>query len=85
MARFKKGESGNPEGRPVGTGIKPLLEAIRYVEDKKRIRYWEKVVEKSLTNPTIMVAILKKLVPESKREAVDQMQDSNWKIVFPRS
>lgn len=64
--QFKSGQSGNPAGRPPGTGYKPLLEAIKRVEKEHRIDYWIELVKKSLKCPRIMVAIIKKLIPDQK-------------------
>ena len=61
---FKKGLSGNPAGRAKGTGIKPLLEAIKTVEKKKKQKFFERAVEMAWTQPTVMNGILKKLVPD---------------------
>lgn len=63
---FKSGAEwkGNAGGRPKGTGLKPLLEAIKRVEKKKKQGFWDRAVEMAWIEPTVMNGILKKLVPD---------------------
>lgn len=68
-SRFPKGTSGNPNGRPKGTpnkfSIAELWDAIRQVEktkNKKKILI--SFVEQAYNNPTIMIALMKKLLPD---------------------
>ena len=75
---FKKGQSGNISGRPRGTGIKPLLEAIRNVEEELGLNYWEVAVKKSLKIPTLMSKIIDKLTPSLE---VQEHITTKYKIV----
>lgn len=76
-----KGVSGNPGGRPKGTGLKPLLEAIREWEKKTGRNYYSLMVEKSVTNPVILVAIMKKLVPDL--EQIEHSGEVKIEIIAP--
>ena len=61
---FQKGKSGNPSGRPKGTGLQPLLDAIKRVEKKKKQNFYDRAVEMAWLEPTVMMGIIKKLVPD---------------------
>jgi len=61
---WKKGVCPNPGGRPKGTSVKVLLDAIEEVEKDKGINYWKKVIEKSLATPSLMIAVMKKIIPD---------------------
>jgi len=63
------GECGNPNGRPKGSknhySIAELWQAIKEVEGKKgKKKLLEVFVEQAYDNPTIMVALMKKLLPD---------------------
>lgn len=61
--KFKAGESGNPGGRPKGTGVGPMLEAIKKYEKANKVKYWDIVIKKSISNPRLMTAVINKLAP----------------------
>ena len=61
-----KGQSANPKGRAKGSyAIHTQLEkAISKVEKDKQIKVYEHFVERALKNDTVLVALLRKLVPD---------------------
>jgi len=61
-----KGVSGNPAGRPVGSyAIHTKLEkAIAKVENTKGIDIYEHFVEQALGDKNVLIALLRKLVPD---------------------
>ena len=65
---YKKGVSGNPKGRPKGktSQREQLLNAIRYVEGREHKKLLVHAAEKAYEDNTILIAIVKKLVPDLK-------------------
>ena len=64
---WKKGQSGNPDGRPKGTTRTNLLmDAIAQVEKRKKKKFLLHAIEQAYEDPKIMVAILKKIIPDLK-------------------
>lgn len=64
--RFKKGNPGRPKGSHRGYTLSDLQKAIKKVEKKRKLKYFETMIEKSLDEPSIFIAILKRLVAEQK-------------------
>ena len=63
---FKKGQSGNPKGRPVSAGIDDLRRAIKIVEGRKKKKFLIHAVQEAYTDNKVLVAILKKIIPDLK-------------------
>lgn len=69
-----KGQSGNPNGRAKGSKNKwrtRLDEAIAYVETKKNKRILHRAVEMAYDDPKVMVAVLKKILPDMRYVEAD--------------
>ena len=65
--RFVKGKSGNPKGREKGSKnfftLGKLYEAIKSVEDDKKIDYFKYIIERSLDSDKILIALMHKIIP----------------------
>lgn len=61
---WKKGESGNPNGRPRSSEIEELRRAIKSVERKKKKRLFAHFIERAFKSDAVLVATIKKLVAD---------------------
>ncbi|MHC4397482.1 MAG: hypothetical protein ACYS1A_17715 [Planctomycetota bacterium] len=68
--QFKKGYSGNPNGSN-GHWRSELERAIKTVERRKRKKFMIHAVEQAYVENTVLVAILKKLLPDLRKQDVD--------------
>ena len=66
--RFKKGVSGNPGGRPSFASINNLIKALEKEGHKRGQDFWDMVAKKANNNPQILIAILKKILPDKTKE-----------------
>ena len=65
---FKKGQSGNPNGRPKGTGHNQALkEALENYEKKNGKDFIEHCITRAFEDDKMAIALLRKLVPDMKQ------------------
>lgn len=77
---WKKGESGNPKGRPRNSEIEELRRAIRSVERKKKKKLFEQFIERAFKSDAVLVATIKKLVADKTQTEVDLGGEVNVNI-----
>jgi len=80
--KWKKGISGNPKGRPPGSGSErmKLINSILNMEKKHSFNWWEETVMQSRTEPSIRIAIMKKLVPDLKSVDINTLMEGQLEI-----
>jgi hypothetical protein len=61
---FRKGESGNPKGRPKDPLIAEMREALETVEKKKHKKLLIRFFEQAFTNDKVLIAAVKKIAPD---------------------
>jgi hypothetical protein len=74
---FQKGQSGNPRGAPIrkNTEANKLREALNKVELQagkwKGVNFWDRVAKVAYEDTKVMVAIVKKFVPDKTHLSTD--------------
>ena len=78
---FKKGQSGNPKGKPPKPAVQALEKAIREVEKEKGESFLKTCVKAAYNEPSVMVAILKKILPDLKQVEGDIGLITNFGVI----
>lgn len=68
---WKQGQSGNPNGRPPTPEIDILRQAIATVEARRKKKFFIMVVERAYESDTVLIAILKKILPDLRHNEHD--------------
>jgi hypothetical protein len=69
---FRPGVSGNPKGRPKGSGYaEELRTAIRTVEKKEKVKLFTHFVQQAYKNPKVLAVLMDKLVPNKQHTELD--------------
>ncbi len=61
---FKPGQSGNPSGKPKVFSLQDLKNAMEKVAAIKKQTLLERAVEMAYKEPSVMIALLKKIIPD---------------------
>ena len=66
---WKKGQSGNPKGRQKGirSEAEKLRQAVKKVEKERGIDFYQHFCERALEDNHILIALMKKLIPDMKQ------------------
>jgi hypothetical protein len=72
--KFIKGVSGNPGGRPKVSYIDQLCTAIKTVEADKKKELFIRFVEQAYANPSIMIALMNKLLANKMHTEIEGLE-----------
>lgn len=64
LGRFVKGSKPNPTGANGYTTIIPLINALKKAGKKRGENFWDMVANRMWTSDTVLVACLKKILPD---------------------
>jgi hypothetical protein len=69
---FEKGNKANPNGRPKGSvnEVTKFKEAIALFEKEQKKSIYDFILKKSLSNPQVLVAIFKALIPQQTESSI---------------
>ncbi len=81
--KFKKGNPGRPAGIK-GFSIAELVKEIEEVESEKNLKLYKKFAQKAFTNPGVMIALIKKLIPDKTHTEIEGVGDTDIIITTAR-
>ena len=81
MTSWKPGQSGNPLGRQKNSAKDELDRSIRRVQDKKNKKLLDHFVERAYEDNTVLIAVIKKLVPDIKFIESEHKTDNTIRVI----
>ena len=63
---WKKGQSGNPNGRPKNPETVLLREAMKRAKEDRGVDLLDHFVDRAYENDSVLIAVFKKLMPDLK-------------------
>ena len=81
---FKPGKSGNPLGRPKNPAVDELKKAIEKVQKGEDCTLLEHFVKRAYENDAVLIAVIKKLLPDLKTVDTNITDDSGegTKVIY---
>ena len=73
--RWVKGQSGNPKGQPKNPEMEELRQAIRQARKKHGRSILNHFVERAFFNDAVLIALIKKFVPDKVHKELDMDDD----------
>ena len=68
---LRKGQTNNPNGRPKKPEIEALRKAVKAVEKERGISLLKHFVEQAIDDKTVLVALMKKFLPDMKSQDIN--------------
>lgn len=82
--QWAKGQSGNPRGRKKGeNSIDDLRVAIKTIEKAKKLPLMQHFVERAYDDDTVLVALMRKLIPDIRITDINLTGEELGVIVLP--
>ena len=80
---WKKGQSGNPLGRQKGirSEAEKLRQALKKVEKERDVDFYQHFCERALEDNHILIALMKKLVPDMKQIESESLGNQNLGVI----
>lgn len=80
---WKKGQSGNPLGRQKGirSEAEKLRQAVKKVEKERGVDFYQYFCERALEDNHILIALMKKLVPDMKQIKSESMGKQHLGVI----
>lgn len=87
MAFQKNDPNINRKGRPKNAEPELLREALRKEGAKRGIDFWSKVAEYAFRDKNVMIAVLKKFVPDTSINTIegDLGQETKIVVIYPNT
>lgn len=85
--KFRKGFCANPGGLPTagrrtGKRLSLLMSAIKEVERTQSDTLLKHAIKRAYKDDVVLIAIMRKLIPDLKSLEVDTKEDKTWQIIL---
>lgn len=84
---FKKGQSGNPDGRPKGSKnyLTLLEEAIKKYETETGKKLFDRLIQRAFINDTVLLNVIKKFIPDKTSSEIEAKTEGTLIVKFKDS